>query len=192
MKNNFCEDGHYYPNYKKVKKILTKKYGFRYTGIGDNAEECFYKAGVKPESIYIHTMFCSYSMNSHAGGSGYENRPHDISFQTEHNNHELSFAKLCNYLDKVYLEMGVITMNLNKLNLQLRERWGSTKKLRPCDCKDAGDTNKLEEAGIHHNDEGITVIPNYVLLKMGHTEVKIGMNRFKMMAEWYLAEQEVK
>ena len=44
-------------------------------------------------------------------------------------------------------------------------------KLRPCDCKDAIDTSKLEEQGIGHNDESITVIPNYVLLKMGHTEI---------------------
>lgn len=65
-------------------------------------------------------------------------------------------------------------------------------KLRPCDCKDAVDASKLEEQGIGHNDESITVIPNYVLLKMGHTEIKIGMKRFKMFAEWYLSEQDVR
>lgn len=65
-------------------------------------------------------------------------------------------------------------------------------KLRPCDCKDAVDTSKLEEQGIGHNDESITVIPNYVLLKMGHTEIKISMKRFKMFAEWYLTEQDVR
>jgi hypothetical protein len=65
-------------------------------------------------------------------------------------------------------------------------------KLRPCDCKDAVDTSKLEEQGIGHNDESITVIPNYVLLKMGHTEIKISMKRFKMFAEWYLSEQDVR
>jgi hypothetical protein len=65
-------------------------------------------------------------------------------------------------------------------------------KLRPCDCKDAVDTSKLEEQGIGHNDESITVIPNYVLLKMGHTEIKISMKRFKMFAEWYLSEQDAR
>lgn len=67
-----------------------------------------------------------------------------------------------------------------------------SKKLRPCDCKDAVDTKKLVEQGIGHNDESITVIPNYVLLTMGHTEIKISMNRFKMFAQWYLQEQEIK
>lgn len=65
-------------------------------------------------------------------------------------------------------------------------------KLRPCDCKDAVDTSKLEEQGIGHNDESIKVIPNYVLLKIGHTEITISMKRFKMFAEWYLSEQDVR
>jgi len=66
---------------------------------------------------------------------------------------------------------------------------GSTGKLRPCDCKDSVDTSQLEEQGIGHNDESIMVCPNYVLLTMGHTTVKIGMARFKMFAEWYLGLQ---
>ena len=65
-------------------------------------------------------------------------------------------------------------------------------QLRPCDCIDLQDVKKLEEQGVGHNDESISVIPNYVLLKMGHTEIKIGMNRFKMFAEWYLAPQKIK
>lgn len=67
-----------------------------------------------------------------------------------------------------------------------------TGKLRPCDCKDAVDASKLQEQGISHNDEGIKVLPNYVLLTMGHTEIKISMSRFKMFAEWYLNPQEKK
>lgn len=63
--------------------------------------------------------------------------------------------------------------------------------MKPCDCKDEVDTATLEEQGIGHNDESIVVIPNYVLLTMGHTQVKIGMKRFKMFAEWYLAEQSI-
>lgn len=54
------------------------------------------------------------------------------------------------------------------------------------------DTAKLGEEGIGHNDESITVIPNYVLLRMGNIEIKISMKRFKMFAEWYLTEQEIK
>jgi hypothetical protein len=65
-------------------------------------------------------------------------------------------------------------------------------KIKPCECKDHTDVAKLSENGIGHNDESITVIPNYVLLKMGHTEIKISMKRFKMFAEWYLTEQTIK
>lgn len=63
--------------------------------------------------------------------------------------------------------------------------------LRPCDCKDEVDAQKLNEQGIGHNDEIVSVHPNYVLLKMGHTEIKIGMKRFKMFAEWYLQPQNI-
>lgn len=66
------------------------------------------------------------------------------------------------------------------------------KKLRPCDCVDALDVSHLNEQGIGHNDQSITINPNYVLLRMGHTEIKIPMSRFKMFAEWYLSEQVVK
>ncbi len=64
-------------------------------------------------------------------------------------------------------------------------------KLRPCDCKDQSTASRLEEQGIGHNDECIMVKPNYVELTMGHTTIKISMNRFKMFAEWYLEEQEI-
>lgn len=65
------------------------------------------------------------------------------------------------------------------------------KKLRPCDCKDLETVGKLNEQGIQHNDQGISIFPNSVILTMGHTEIKIPMQRFKMFAEWYLEEQEV-
>lgn len=64
-------------------------------------------------------------------------------------------------------------------------------KLRPCDCPDWYTAQKLNEQGIGHNDESITVEPNVVVLKMGHTTVRIPMQRFKLFAEWYLAEQEI-
>lgn len=63
------------------------------------------------------------------------------------------------------------------------------KKLRPCDCKDGADAIKLNEKGIGHNDQSITVAPNVVILIMGHTTIRIPMSRFKMFAEWYLEEQ---
>jgi len=61
--------------------------------------------------------------------------------------------------------------------------------LKPCDCKDLQDTKRLSEQGIGHNDESIVVIPNYVLLTMGHTTIKISMKRFEMFAKWYLTPQ---
>jgi len=65
------------------------------------------------------------------------------------------------------------------------------KTLRPCDCQDQVTAKKLNEQGIKHNDQGIMVSPNSVILTMGHTEIKIPMQRFKMFAEWYLEEQEI-
>ncbi len=65
------------------------------------------------------------------------------------------------------------------------------KTLRPCDCKDMETAEKLNEQGIRHNDESIVIQPNVVILKMGHTEIRIPMSRFKMFAEWYLEEQNI-
>ena len=64
-------------------------------------------------------------------------------------------------------------------------------KLRPCDCKDQHTTKKLNEQGIGHNDQNIMLQPNVVILTMGHTTIRIPMNRFKMFAKWYLEEQEI-
>lgn len=64
-------------------------------------------------------------------------------------------------------------------------------KLRPCDCKDIATAKMLNEQGIGHNDDSITVEPNVVVLKMGITQIRIPMSRFKMFAEWYLEEQEI-
>lgn len=88
-----------------------------------------------------------------------------------------------------------IADHLPNLSYHLIHRYGDNtikRKLRPCDCKDAHDASMLETQGIKHNDEGISVMPNYVELTMGHTTIKIGMKRFKMFAEWYLEEQEIK
>lgn len=64
-------------------------------------------------------------------------------------------------------------------------------KLKPCDCKDMVTTKLLNEQGIGHNDQSILVQPNSVVLTMGHTTIKIPMDRFKMFAEWYLEEQNI-
>ena len=64
-------------------------------------------------------------------------------------------------------------------------------KLRPCDCIDQYTANKLNEQGISHNEQSIVVEPGVVVLTMEHTTVRIPMGRFKMFAQWYLAEQEI-
>lgn len=62
---------------------------------------------------------------------------------------------------------------------------------RPCDCSSIHETTTLlNEQGIKTGQEGIEVIPNYVLLTMGHTQIKISQRRFKQFAEWYLEDQE--
>lgn len=65
------------------------------------------------------------------------------------------------------------------------------RKLRPCDCIDIASAESLNEQGIGHNDESITVEPNHVILRMGHTTIQISMKRFEMFARWYLEEQEI-
>ncbi len=65
-------------------------------------------------------------------------------------------------------------------------------KLRPCDCKDIADTKKLEEQGIGIGETSIQVIPNSVILTMGHTTIKIPMRHFKVISEWYLQPQNLK
>lgn len=36
-------------------------------------------------------------------------------------------------------------------------------KLKPCDCKDMVTASKLNEQGIGHNDQSITIKPNSVI-----------------------------
>ena len=64
-------------------------------------------------------------------------------------------------------------------------------KLKPCDCIDMKMASMLNEQGIKHNNEGILLEPNVVILTMNYTTIRIPMNRFKMFAEWYLMEQEI-
>jgi hypothetical protein len=65
-------------------------------------------------------------------------------------------------------------------------------KLKPCDCKDELDAKKLNEQGFAYNEDSINIEPNVVILKIRSTTVRIPMSRFKMFAEWYLTDQNVK
>ena len=80
---------------------------------------------------------------------------------------------------------------MNDTSVSILDTHPNKQKLRPCDCKDMFTTEMLNEQGIGHNDESITIQPNSVILKMGHTTIKIPMIRFKLFAEWYLTEQEI-
>ncbi len=67
------------------------------------------------------------------------------------------------------------------------------KKLRPCDCQDQYTADQLNEQGIKRGDVGMVIQPNVVIMDIGlTTTVKIPMSTFKMFAEWYLEEQEIK
>jgi hypothetical protein len=65
------------------------------------------------------------------------------------------------------------------------------RKIRPADCKDMYTASFLETQGIGINDDSINIEPAVVILKMGHTTIRIPMKKFKVFAEWYLEEQEV-
>ena len=65
-------------------------------------------------------------------------------------------------------------------------------KLKPCNCKDMATARKLKEQGISHNDNSIIINPSVVSMTIGRTTTEIPMNVFKIFAEWYLNEQEIK
>lgn len=68
----------------------------------------------------------------------------------------------------------------------------SKTKIRPCDCKDVDTAQRMEEQGISMNEDSLMVEPNVVKLTISHTTIRIPMQRFKIFAEWYLREQELK
>ena len=61
--------------------------------------------------------------------------------------------------------------------------------MKPADCKDEIDLNKLDHTGIGFNDNYVSVKPNIVLLEMGNCSIKIPQRTFRRFAEWYLEEQ---
>ena len=60
---------------------------------------------------------------------------------------------------------------------------------RPCDCKSAEDTARLESSSIQIGDYSLTVEPNRAVLRAGPGTLEIGMRTLKKLAEWYLREQ---
>jgi len=95
---------HIYKDHAHVIDVLTNQYGFEYTGIGDNGEECFHKQVGLSEAIYVHPMFCSYRMDSsnNISNNPWQNKPHDVSFKSIYeieSTHKAAFKRLCAYLD---------------------------------------------------------------------------------------------
>lgn len=65
-------------------------------------------------------------------------------------------------------------------------------KRSPADCIDQREADELQEQGIKFNEDSLEICPNYVILTIGSCTLKIGMNRFRKFAEWYLEPQELK
>lgn len=97
---------HFYKNWELVKKALTEKYGFEYTGIGDNAEECFYKKNRNIEEyVYIHNQHCGYKKVLVMDTSRYNvlqnaSIPEYPRVTTTEGGRVMAFNKLCKLLDK--------------------------------------------------------------------------------------------
>jgi hypothetical protein len=93
---------HCYKNHHEVIAILTLQYGFAYTGLGDNSEECFYKKTKEfSERVFVHPMFCSYSMDP--SREGLSKRVHDVMFRSgfhDQKEQETAFLKLLAYLSE--------------------------------------------------------------------------------------------
>lgn len=94
---------HCYKQYGHIIYILTKHFGFEYTGIGDNGEECFYKESDTPERIYVHPMFCSYSMSM--GREWNAERKYEFNCNSGLNSQseqEVAFENLINHLKQIH------------------------------------------------------------------------------------------
>ncbi len=103
---------HYYKNHLHVKSVLTTKYGFVYSGTGDNSEECFSKNSPTPEQVYIHPMFCSHHK------SGVKVRfPSD---RTSEEDQEKAFNELIVHLDRVTVKVKVDPLSVPTVGLKQR------------------------------------------------------------------------
>lgn len=93
---------HCYRDYENVIAVMTSKYGFEYTGLGDNMEECFHKQTDTHETCFIHPMFVHYYMA--ADKLWNSERLYDFNIETKFEavyEQRKAFALLCNHLDKV-------------------------------------------------------------------------------------------
>jgi hypothetical protein len=62
--------------------------------------------------------------------------------------------------------------------------------MRPCDCQDQYDAERLNEQGISYNDNSLTLAPPAVILKIDSCQLCISGSLFKRFAEWYLENQK--
>jgi hypothetical protein len=61
--------------------------------------------------------------------------------------------------------------------------------MRPCDCKDKVDLEKLDHQGTIVGGTEIEVRPNLVILTVGQCKVWMPQRHFERMAQWYLGDQ---
>lgn len=62
--------------------------------------------------------------------------------------------------------------------------------MKPCDCKDQYNANKLDHQGLTINKDSIELKPNMVILTIGPCQIKINQNIFEKFAKWYLEDQD--
>jgi len=61
--------------------------------------------------------------------------------------------------------------------------------MKPCDCRDQQDADKLNEQGISFNENSLRIDPCVVILTRGHCSMRITQQAFEKLARWYLEEQ---
>jgi len=61
--------------------------------------------------------------------------------------------------------------------------------MKPCECKDSTDVEKLNIQGLDFNEWSILVKPTGIWISNSTTDLRIPMNKFKYFAEWYLTDQ---
>ena len=61
--------------------------------------------------------------------------------------------------------------------------------MKPCDCRDQQDANKLREQGISFNENSLQVDPCIVILSRGGCSIRITQHAFEKLARWHLEEQ---
>ena len=92
---------HFYKNHQHVISVLTANYGFKYQGLGDGSEECFYKDSQTPEKIYVHPSGCSYIMYSSRAIMASRLNPANFPSKYEsERSQEKAFTELLAHLDK--------------------------------------------------------------------------------------------